>query len=181
MQETVDAIVSIITQIKAIGLSGQVLETIIILGTIFIVGLEVSPLKYNPLSWIGRKFFQPIRTEIEAVQSGVKAEISEMKTELSDLKDYMAESIDTVNEKIALVSDDPAVHISQDQRRFILNSAERVRNKEEHLSKEYYDAVVKAISEYEKFCHTRDIPNGVIQETSAFLRKEYQNVLSGEK
>lgn len=58
----------------------------------------------------------------------------------------------------------------------ILNFTRSCRNGEEH-SEEEWNHVITQIKQYEAFCDERDIENGVIEETSIFLRELYHKRL----
>lgn len=58
----------------------------------------------------------------------------------------------------------------------ILNFSRSCRHGEEH-SEEEWDHVISQIKLYETFCDERHIENGVIEETSIYLRKLYHERL----
>lgn len=132
--------------IKEIGLYGG--GIVIVLMTL----IQITPIKINPWSWIGRAIGRAINGEV--------LEKVEMLT--VDVKNNKADD----DEQWASLS-----------RTHILRFGDEIRHGVGH-SKEHFDQILLDISKYEKYCKGHpDYLNDVAHATIKLIKKTYQTCL----
>ena len=121
--------------------------TVILFGAVTLI--EVSPIKIDPWKWL----FLQIGN---ALNSSVREDLYLLKTQQSELKKELEE------------------HRAQDKRRHILEFANSCRRGEEH-DREEWNTVITDIKDYETFVAEKKLNNGVIEETTKYLRELYHD------
>ena len=110
--------------------------------------VQISPIKVNPWSWLGRligRFFNWLGKKIgKAINGEVIADLVEIKSKLVELEEHDRRQDETRDRDKAL-----------DARRRILRFADEVRRKEKH-SKEHFDNVFEDIKYYNAYCEKHD-------------------------
>lgn len=114
--------------------------------------VQITPIKINPWTfifrWIGKTVNGELYEKIEALQ-----------TELKDVKrDFEFKN-------------------ANDWRWEILDFFNSSRNNRPH-SKEEWEHAIDQVKKYEKYVEKHDIDNGILEEASIWLRKEYQEHLN---
>lgn len=132
--------------VKQIGLYGS--GAVIVLMTL----IQISPIKVNPWSWIGR-----------AIGRAINSEVLEKVADLTmDVKQNKADD----DEQWASLS-----------RTHILRFGDEILHGTSH-SKEHFNQVLIDISKYEKYCETHPLyVNNIATETIAQIKKTYQKCL----
>lgn len=106
--------------------------------------LQITPIKLNPWSWLGKligRFFAWLGKRIGKVVNGdVIAELGEIKDRLTALETHDEQQDATRNRDKAL-----------DARRRILRFADEVRRKDKH-SEEHFNNVFEDIKYYNAYC-----------------------------
>lgn len=114
--------------------------------------VQISPIKINPWSWIGR-----------VIGRAINGEVLEKVDELSKDVKHNKEDDD---EKWASLS-----------RTHILRFGDEILHGVDH-SKEHFDQVMRDISNYEQYCKTHpNYLNGVAHATIQQIKKTYQKCL----
>lgn len=132
--------------IKSIGLYGT--GGLIILMTL----VQISPIKINPWSWLGRCIGRAINSEV----------LAEVKTLSEDVKKNKADD----DEQWASLS-----------RSHILRFGDEILHNVAH-SKEHFDQILLDISKYEKYCDEhKNYLNDVAHETIKRIKNTYQKCL----
>lgn len=132
--------------IKEIGLWGG--GGIIILMSL----IQVSPIKFNPWSWLARKIGRAINGEV----------IEEVKIMRQDIKNNKEDD----DQQWALLS-----------RSHILRFGDELLHGVDH-SKEHFDQILLDITKYELYCETHPkFPNGQAVETIKHIKETYQKCL----
>ena len=103
--------------------------------------IEISPIKINPLGWVGER-----------------------------INGKLINKIDTLEEDVTKIKDDAAKRYAVDCRTRILIFGDEVRRGVLH-SKEHFDQVLEDIDNYEKYCdeHPRFKNNKTVVTTSMIL------------
>lgn len=136
--------------IKEIGLYGG--GAILILMTL----IQITPIKINPWSWLGR-----------VIGRAINGEVIEKVDELSkDVKKNKADD----DEQWASLS-----------RTHILRFGDELLHGVDH-SKEHFDQILLDISKYEKYCEEHpEYLNNIANATIKQIKKTYQNCLENNK
>lgn len=114
--------------------------------------VQISPLKINPWSWLGKQIGRAINGE-------VLNKVESMESELKDLRN-------TVDERAA-----------KDARTRILRFGDECLHGEKH-SKEHFDQILEDIKEYEDYCHDHhDFKNNKAVLTIGSIESIYQQRL----
>lgn len=114
--------------------------------------IQITPIKLNPWSWLGRCIGRFINGEV----------ITEVKTLREDVAKNKADD----DEQWASLS-----------RTHILRFGDEIRHEVVH-SKEHFDQVLLDIKKYEKYCEAhKDYENDVAHATIDLIRKKYNNRL----
>jgi uncharacterized protein YlzI (FlbEa/FlbD family) len=88
--------------------------------------------------------------------------------------DEINTKVDTALTKIDTIEKETEIKNANDWRWDILDFFNSARNGRPH-SKEEWDHVIDQIKKYERHVKIHGIDNGVLEEASAWLRKEYQS------
>ena len=100
-------IISILDTIKNGDISGGAIGWIaffiITIGGIF---FEISPIKLNPVSWLGAQLFKPVNTKIDSLQKSIDKVISQSRPKGSTVKNNDSVTI-VVGKKSTTVVDTP--------------------------------------------------------------------------
>ncbi len=124
--------------------------------------IQITPIKINPWSfifeWVGKKLTKDLINKIDKIESkqeSIRATVSDMQHE-----------VETVKREIELKN-------ANDWRWDILDFFNSARNGRPH-SKEEWEHAIDQVKKYERHVEVHDIDNGVLEEASKWLRKEYQ-------
>ena len=136
-------------ELKQIFLGGG--SALIILMTL----IQITPIKFNPWSWLGRHIGRMLNGE-------VLDEVKDLKQDLADHKDKSEERHATLC------------------RAHILKFGDEVRHGIPH-SKEGYDNILLDIDSYEEYCEKHPgYKNNVAVATMKHIKKMYQNHLEND-
>lgn len=139
--------------IKEIGLYGG--GVLVILMTI----VQVTPIKLNPWSWLGRMIGRAINSELLEKVETISGEVEALRIDITTNK-----------------ADDKEEWISL-SRSHILRFGDELLHGVPH-SKEHFDQILLDISKYEHYCDTHpDFPNGKAIATIKQIKKTYQKCL----
>lgn len=132
--------------IKQLGLYGG--GILIVLMTV----VQISPLKINPWSWLGRVIGRAINGEV-------------------------LEKVETLSQDVKKNKDDDDEQWASLSRSHILRFGDELLHGVAH-SKEHFDQILLDISKYETYCDThKDYLNDVAHETIKRIKKTYQKCL----
>lgn len=120
---------------------------VILIGTFTVI--QISPLKINPWSWLGKQIRHLIFGD----------DITKLKSEMESIKN------DLLDEKVS------------SRRWQILNFSNSCIREIPH-TKEEWDHCIVDLEWYEEYCEKNRIPNGVMKECAKYLRKRYQDHLA---
>ena len=121
--------------------------------------IQISPIKINPWSWLGRCIGRALNGEVLKEIKDVKSEINETKSDLNILR---AEC----NERDATLS-----------RTHILRFGDEILHGVPH-SKEHYEQILLDVDSYEEYCNNHpEYRNNVAVATIKHIKKMYQKHL----
>ena len=124
--------------------AGHIIEDCGILTLILFTLLQISPIKINPWSWIGKLCGKLLKKLGRAINGEVIAELGEVKTKLSALEQRdKAQDAERAEDK------------ALDARRRILQFADEIRRKDRH-SEEHFNNVFEDIHFYQNYCKTHE-------------------------
>lgn len=133
---------------------------ILAIATVVLLSLiEITPIKLNPWSWLGKKIGRLFNGELMVEMSNVKQEVKSIKKDVSDIREEAKEREATNRRARILEFGDEILH-------------------EVDYSKEHWDSVLMDISEYEHYCD--DHPhymNNVAKATIKHIKHMYDKHL----
>lgn len=121
--------------------------------------IEITPIKFNPLSWLAKKIGKAFNGEI-------MKEIGTLKTEVKDIKKDVTDIREEAKEREA-----------NNRRTRILEFGDEILHGVDY-SKEHFDQILLDITAYENYCD--DHPhymNNVAKETIKHIKYVYQQHL----
>lgn len=124
--------------------------------------IQITPIKINPWSFVFKMFYKFICWLSRMSLGPVLNKMDEINTK-----------VDTALSKIDTIEKETEIKNANDWRWDILDFFNSARNGRPH-SKEEWDHVIDQIKKYERHVKIHGIDNGVLEEASAWLRKEYQ-------
>lgn len=135
--------------------------------------LQISPIKINPWSFVGKIFKKVIRKIGRTINSELFDEISSFKEQMKNLE----EKIDGVETKVQDVKDDISETKAIDCRTRIHHFGDEVLHNVKH-TKEHFDEILRDIKTYDKYCDTHpDFPNHTTELTSKRIMEIYGECL----
>lgn len=126
------------------------------------IGIEVSPLKFNPIKSFVNFIFKPLRAIVQEELKPLKDEIKKNAAQIDQMNKRMDET-ERISEEEQLSS----------QRWKILNFGDQLRSGQEK-SKEAYDYIISLHDAYSAEIKKRDISNGVMDATFAYIYERYE-------
>lgn len=124
--------------------------------------IEITPIKFNPLSWFGKKMGRLFNRELMDEMKNVKTEIKGIKKDVADIREEAKEREATNRRTRILEFGDEILH-------------------EVDYSKEHWDSILMDVSEYENYCD--DHPhymNNVARATIKHIKDMYQKHLADD-
>lgn len=150
-------------------MSQHVIEIIIFL-SIFI---EVSKIKFNPLSSLVKFIFKPIHSEIEEMRKEFKQDIKELKEDLTAQIESMREDQEKEKEAIdELIYSNEMAEISR-IRWSIIEFSNSLTNGQLHVRDEYRH-IKDEYKKYEQLVEKYDLENGIVTEEIDKIKKHYE-------
>lgn len=121
--------------------------------------IQITPIKFNPWSWLGKCIGRAINGEVLKEIKDVKSEVNETKNDLNTLRNEC-------NEREATLC-----------RTHILRFGDEILHGIPH-SKEHYEQIMIDIDTYEAYCNDhKDYKNNVAVATIKHIKKMYQKHL----
>ena len=124
--------------------------------------VQIAPIKINPWSFIFKMLYKGVCWVSRVSLAPVINKMEEID-----------KKVDTALSKIDAIEKETETKNANDWRWDILDFFNSARNGRPH-AKEEWDHAVDQIKKYERHVEIHDIDNGVLEEASAWLRKEYQ-------
>lgn len=139
--------------------------------------IEITPIKFNPLSWIAKKLG-------EAFNRAVMKEIGDLKTEMGKEIGKINTEVEKVNKEIKGIKKDVADIREEAKEREATNRRTRILEfgdeilHEVDYSKEHWDQILLDITAYENYCdeHPRYM-NNVAKATIKHIKHMYDKHL----
>lgn len=123
--------------------------------------IQLVPIKINPwtklIKWVGKT----VNHDLEIKVNGLEAKIDSIESKVGDLSD------EVIDERV------------QTKRRYILDFTNSCRQGRLH-TKEEWNHCLDELREYEAYCRENEIPNGVVEESSIWLKRRYQTHLDND-
>jgi hypothetical protein len=149
--------------------SHHVVEIIIFL-SIFV---EVSKIKFSPISSLIKFIFKPIRNEIAEMRKEFKKEIDDLRTDLTtQIESIKEDQIKEVTQIQELVYSNEMSEISR-IRWEIIEFSNSIENGQLHVRDEYRH-VKDEYKKYESLIDKYDLKNGIVTEEIEKIQKHYE-------
>lgn len=132
--------------------------TVIIIALMSLI--QISPLKIDPWSWIGKQIGRAINKEVLDKQDAFQKESQEYRKS-NDLQ------IKTISQKFDR-------RAAEDARNRILRFGDEIKNKQVRHSEEYYNQILADITDYNKYCKEHpNFPNERTIATTKIIKEAY--------
>ena len=120
---------------------------------------EVTPIKFNPWSWIAKIIGRALNGEVMKKVDGLQTELQSVKTDVSDIREEAKEREATNRRTRILEFGDEILH-------------------EVDYSKEHWDQILLDITAYENYCDDHiHYMNNVAKATIKHIKDKYQKHL----
>lgn len=135
--------------------------------------LQISPLKINPWSFIGKVFGKIVRKIGRTINGEIFDEISSLKEQISTLDT----KIENVNTEVKSVENAISEQAAIDCRTRIHHFGDEVLHNIRH-TKEHFDEILKDIKTYDTYCKEHpNFPNHTTVLTSKRIMQIYEECL----
>lgn len=124
--------------------------------------IEITPIKFNPLSWLAKKIGQAFNGEVMKEIGTLKAEVKDIKKDVSDIREEAKEREATSRRTRILEFGDEILHGV-------------------NYSKEHFDSILMDCSEYEYYCDEHPhYMNNVTKATIKHIKNVYDEHLKSD-
>ena len=139
--------------------------------------IEITPIKFNPWSWLAKKlgsaFNGEVMKEISNLKTKMDEEIGTLKTEVSGID----QKVKDIKKDVADIREEAKEREATNRRTRILEFGDEILHGVDY-SKEHFDQILIDITEYEHYCD--DHPhymNHVASATIKHIKNVYQKCL----
>lgn len=124
--------------------------------------IEITPVKFNPLSWLAKKIGKAFNGEVMKEIGTLKTEVKDIKKDVNDIREEAKEREATSRRTRILEFGDEILHGVD-------------------YSKEHFDQILLDITEYENYCDEHEhYMNNVAKATIKHIKHVYQNCLEND-
>lgn len=142
--------------------------------------IEITPIKFNPLSWIAKKLG-------DAFNKAVMKEIGDLKTEMGKEIGKINTEVEKVNKEVKGIKKDVSDIREEAKEREATNRRTRILEFGDEIlhgnkySKEHFDQILLDVTSYETYCcdHPHYM-NSVAEATIKHIKKVYQHCLDND-
>ena len=161
-------------QITFMDILSWIWDHIVLIILVLSVFFEISKIKINPISWITKLLFRPIRKDIDDVKQELKSDISNMEQKLSEEMDSIKAEVSSEHKRIDdLISSTELSEISR-IRWNIIEFSNSIENGQKHARDEYRHIKDDA-KRYHVLVEKYDLDNGIIDEEMDKINKRYDD------
>lgn len=147
-------------------------DHIVIIILVLSVFFEISKIKINPISWVTKLIFRPIRKDMDDMKKELKNDISNMEDKLSKEIDSVKAEVSSEHERIDdLISSTELSEISR-IRWNIIEFSNSIENGQKHIRDEYRHIKDDA-KRYHVLVEKYDLDNGIIDEEMEKINRRY--------
>lgn len=133
---------------------------------------EITPIKFNPITWVLNLIYKPIREEIKDLKDELNTKIDsvkdDLKTEIDQLKIEQVQNKETITE---LIKSNEMTEISR-LRWEIIEFANSIDNNQKHTRDEYRH-IKDDNRRYHALIAKYELENGVIDEEMEKINNHY--------
>lgn len=158
-----------ITFLDVIGWLKQYIVWIIAFLSIFI---EIVPVKFHPISWLGSVLFKSIRKDMDAMKTDLNSQIEnvrlELKTDIDQVKEEQRKQKEAINDMMKSRDIDYIAQIRSE----IISFNNSLINGLHHTKGEYMH--IKDINKtYHALIEKYDLDNGILDEEMEAINRHY--------
>lgn len=159
-----------ITALDVLSWMGNHIITIILILSVF---FEISRIKLNPISWLMKILFKPIKKDMDDMKAELKSDISNMEQKLSSEIDAVRQEVNSEHVRIDdLISSTELSDISR-MRWTIIEFSNSLENGQKHIRDEYRHIKDEA-KRYHELIQKYNLDNGIIDEEMEKINKRYE-------
>lgn len=146
----------------------HILAIIVVLSLFF----EISKIKLNPISWLMKLLFRPMKKDMDEMKTELKTDISNMEKKLSAEIDSVKEEVNSEHNRIDdLISSTELSEISR-IRWNIIEFSNSIENGQKHIRDEYRH-IKDESKRYHELIKKYKLDNGIIEEEMEKINKRY--------
>ena len=150
-------------------LKQNIFQIIVVLGVFF----EITPIKINPISWLMKILFKPIREELKVMKEELNDKIDSVEKNLKGEIDQVKAEQRRENNRIdELIKSNEMAEISR-IRWEIIEFSNSIDNGQLHIRDEYRH-IMDDNRRYQKKKKKYDLQNGVFDEEMEKINKHYE-------
>lgn len=139
--------------------------------------IQISPVKINPWSFIGRLFKRGIRSVGKALTSDMEERITTRFDTMDGKMETFEARLDDIETKVIESSEEAREQAAVSARARILRFGDEILHKRRH-SKDHFDSVLRDAAMYEKYCgEHKNFENGVTGPTIERIKEVYHERL----
>lgn len=131
--------------------------------------IQISPIKVNPLKWIGKHLFEDMNKENTKRQEEIKKEIKDINNEL---KEELIKTTEKINELSKVVDENEIDRVRWE----ILDFSNSLQNNHKHTKDEFLH-IIQLNDKYHKILEKRHLTNGVLDMEYMFIEQKYKECL----
>lgn len=148
----------------------HILAIILVLSLFF----EISKIKLNPISWVMKLLFRPMKKDMDDMKTELKTDISNMEARLSSEIDAVKEEVNSEHKRIDdLISSTELSEISR-IRWNIIEFSNSIENGQKHVRDEYRH-IKDESKRYHDLIKKYNLDNGIIEEEMEKINKHYED------
>ena len=146
----------------------HIVAIILVLSVFF----EISKIKLNPISWLMKLLFKPVKKDMDEMKAELKKDISDMEKKLSSEIDAVKSEVNSEHQRIDdLIHSTELAEISR-IRWNIIEFSNSIENGQKHIRDEYRHIQDEG-ERYHKLIEKYDLKNGIIKEEMEKIKKRY--------
>ena len=146
----------------------HILAILLVLSLFF----EISKIKINPISWIMKFLFRPVKKDMDDMKLELKTDISNMEKKLSSEIDAVKDEVNSEHKRIDdLISSTELSEISR-IRWNIIEFSNSIENGQKHVRDEYRH-IKDEYKRYHDLINKYKLDNGIIEEEMEKINKHY--------
>ena len=145
-----------------------------LLGIIAVFGIffEIVPIPLNPIKWLGKKFFNPIREEMKIMKTDITEKLKKTKLELKNEIDQVRRQTEDQGKTIQnLILSSELDEISR-IRWQIIEFARSLDNGQKHMRDEYLQ-IKELDKRYHFLIEKHNLSNGILDEEMEKINIHY--------
>lgn len=147
----------------------HILAIILVLSIFF----EISKIKINPISWVMKLLFKPVKKDMDDMKTELKSDIASMEKKLSEEIDSVKTEVTSAHNRIDELTNSTELSEISRIRWSIIEFSNSIENNQKHIRDEYRHIKDEA-DRYHALIEKHNIKNGFITEEMEKINSHYE-------